>query len=448
MSHDASPDLPPVAAPDSRARQSDGSLSRRRLFGYGGLVAAGGVVAGFAASRGGAGTSAGSSISEATAYRGEKQAGIITPAQDRLVAAAFDVRTTNAAQLADLLAEWSTAAEQMAAGELVGGTPYEDARLPPRDSGEAWGYAPAGLTVTFGFGRSLFVGTDGSDRLGLAGRMPAVLSDGVPRFANETLRDGQSDGDLLVQICGNDPQVCLHALRNLTRIGFGRATLRWSQVGFGRTSSTTADQQTPRNLFGYKDGTANLKADDGAAALAQHLWVQPDDDAAASWMVGGTFFVARKIRMFLEVWDRQSLQDQDAFIGRDKRHGAPLSVPQPTAQDEFVPSNLAARAPDGRLAIPADAHVRVVHPESNDGVRMLRRGYNYADGNDSLGRLDAGLFFIAFVRDPRTQFYPVLSRMTTQDALTEYLQHHASALFAVPPGVGAAGRFPGEGLFV
>ncbi|QNN51112.1 Dyp-type peroxidase [Phycicoccus endophyticus] len=372
---------------------------------------------------------------------------MITPAQDRLVAAAFDVRADEREEVAALLQEWSTAAEQMAAGELVGGEAYQDERLPPRDTGEAWGYPPAGLTVTFGYGRSLFVDADGADRFGLKDRMPAVLADGVPRFANETLREADSDGDLLVQICGNDAQVCMHALRTLTRIAFGRATLRWSQVGFGRTSSTTTGQDTPRNLFGYKDGTANLKAEDGRAELAEHLWVQDGDDSAAPWMVGGTYFVVRKIRMFLEVWDRQSLRDQDAFIGRSKRHGAPLSVVEPTAEDEFAPIDLAARDDEGALRVPVDSHVRVVHPDTNDGVRMLRRGYNYADGNDSLGRLDAGLFFIAFVRDPRTHFYPVLTKMTQQDALTEYLQHHASALFAVPPGIGETGRFPGEALF-
>ena len=427
-------------------RAGRGRFSRRALIG-GGLATAGGVAAGYAAAVAQRDTSGGRSASSAAPYRGQYQAGIISPQQDHLVAAAFDVQAPDRDGLAGLLQEWSTAAEQMTAGELVGGETYSDDRFPTRDTGEAWGYDPAALSVTFGFGRSLFVDGRGRDRLGLAARMPAVLAAGVPGFANETLRAADSDGDVLVQICGNDPQVCFHALRNLTRIAFGRATLRWSQVGYGRTSSTSVNQATPRNLFGYKDGTANLKAEAGPETLAEHVWVQPGDDAAAPWMGGGTYFVARKIRMFLEVWDRQSLGDQNAFVGRTKPEGAPLTVAGPTAKDEFAAIDLAKTDAEGETVIPANAHVRIVHPSMNNGAQMLRRGYNYTDGNDSLGRLTAGLFFIAFVRDPRTQFYPVLKKMTEQDALTEYLQHQASALFAVPRGTGAAGRFPGEQLF-
>ncbi len=39
-----------------------------------------------------------------------------------------------------------------------------------------------------------------------------------------------------------------HALRNLTRMAKGTAGLRWSQLGFGRTSTTSEAQETPRNL--------------------------------------------------------------------------------------------------------------------------------------------------------------------------------------------------------
>lgn len=76
---------------------------------------------------------------------------------------------------------------------------------------------------------------------------------------------------------------------------------------------------------------------------------------------------------------------------------------------------------------------------------MLRRGYNYTDGSDGLGHLDAGLFFIAFVRDPRTHYVPM--QMAKGDRLArEYLKHTGSGLFAVPPGI-KAGGFIGEGLF-
>ena len=362
--------------------------------------------------------------------------------------AAFDVSTTDVEELKTLLSDWAVAAEQMTAGELIGGQPSSNKQLPPKDTGEAWGYKPNGLTITFGVGKGLFVDADGKDRFGLAAKMPAILKEGMPSFSGDQLHAAQSDGDLLIQACSNDAQVCVHAIRNLTRIAFGTATLRWSQVGYGRTSSTSVDQETPRNLFGFKDGTNNIKAEDPADQLNEHLWVQPGDDAAASWMAGGTYYVARRIRMLAEVWDRLRLIEQEQTMGRDKRYGAPLSIANPTkSSEEFTTVDYAAKDDKGETLVPADAHIAVVSPEQNQGRRMLRRGYNYTDGSDSLGLLQTGLFFIAFVRDPRTNFYPILDRMTKSDALQEYLKHEASALFAIPPGIEKGDTMVAASLF-
>ncbi|AZZ40474.1 deferrochelatase/peroxidase EfeB [Acidipropionibacterium jensenii] len=379
-------------------------------------------------------------------FRGDHQSGILTPAQDSMFTAAFDMRDVDVRLVRSLLRDWSTAAEQMMAGELVGGQPLANRQAAPTDTGDAWDYPPSGLTITFGVGRGLFVDEKGRDRFGLKSRMPKILAEGMPRFANEALQSGQSDGDLLIQACADDSQVAVHAIRNLTRIAFGRAVMRWTQVGYGRTSSTSKDQQTPRNLFGFKDGTNNIKAEDSAAQLNEHLWVQSGDDQG-DWMAGGSYFVARKIRMFLEVWDRLRLGEQESTIGRDKMYGAPQSIAAPTENSqEFTAANFTAKQA-GQTMIPTDSHIAVVAPEQNKGRRMLRRGYNYTDGIDSLGRLNAGLFFVAFLRDPRTNFYPILTRMTSSDALTEYLQHQASALFAIPPGIGAADQGVAEKLF-
>jgi deferrochelatase/peroxidase EfeB len=379
-------------------------------------------------------------------FRGAHQSGILTPAQDSMFTAAYDLRDIDVRLVRSLLRDWSVAAEQMMAGELVGGAPLANKQAAPTDTGEAWGYPPSGLTITFGVGRGLFVDEKGRDRFGLKSKMPEILAEGMPRFANEVIQPGESDGDLLVQACADDNQVAMHAIRNLTRIAFGRAVMRWSQVGYGRTSSTSKDQQTPRNLFGFKDGTNNVKAEDPAAQLDEHLWVQPGDDQGA-WMAGGTYYAARRIRMFLEIWDRLRLIEQEDTIGRDKMFGAPLSIANPNVgSQEFTPVNYTAKQA-GQPMVPDDAHVRIVAPEQNKGRRMLRRGYNYTDGIDSLGRINAGLFFIAFVRDPRTNFYPILMKMTQSDAMTEYLQHQATALFAIPPGIGAADPGVAEKLF-
>ena len=423
--------------------------SRRAMFTGAGLGAA---LAGLAGVAGGRAWEASQRPEEAilTVYpfRGDHQAGITTPAQDNMFTAAFDVSTTDVEELKTLLSDWAVAAEQMTSGELVGGQPSSNKQLPPKDTGEAWGYKPNGLTITFGVGKGLFVDADGKDRFGLADKMPAILKEGMPSFAGDQLHAAQSDGDLLVQACSNDAQVCVHAIRNLTRIAFGTAALRWSQVGYGRTSSTSVDQETPRNLFGFKDGTNNIKAEDSDDQLNEHLWVQKGDDAAAEWMTGGTYYVARRIHMLAEVWDRLRLIEQEQTMGRDKRYGAPLSIANPTkSSEEFTAVDYEAKDDKGETLVPADAHIAVVSPEQNQGRRMLRRGYNYTDGSDSLGLLQTGLFFIAFVRDPRTNFYPILDRMTKSDALQEYLKHEASALFAIPPGIKKGDTMVAASLF-
>ncbi|WP_309096339.1 Dyp-type peroxidase, partial [Streptomyces sp.] len=97
-------------------------------------------------------------------------------------------------------------------------------------------------------------------------------------------------------------------------------------------------------------------------------------------------------------------------------------------------------------AMKPDAHVRLAHPDSNQGATILRRGYSFTDGTDGLGRLDAGLFFLAYQRDVRKGFIPIQRNLAT-DALNEYIQHVGSALFAIPPGVRDQDDWWGRTLF-
>ena len=429
------------------------SLSRRGLLGWGAASAAVGAV-GFAGGMATANASEGDGdgrgdgdgtagdakavASDSYPFYGTHQAGIVTPAQDRLHFAAFDVTTTSREDLVALLTAWTAAAAEMTAGRPVGGDPTSYS-APTNDSGEADGLSASRLTLTFGFGPTLFRDAAGKDRFGLAARQPAALQR-LPHFPADALDPARSDGDLCVQACADDPQVAVHAIRNLARIGFGVVSLRWSQLGYGRTSSTSTAQATPRNLFGFKDGTANLKAED-PSALDAHLWVGAKDDAKAPWMAGGSYLVARRIAMNLETWDRSSLREQEAIIGRDRREGAPLS-----GGKEFTAPDFTIKGREGQPLVAANSHVAMAHPTRNGGVQMLRRGYNYTDGSDDLGRMDAGLFFIAYVRNPAKQYIPMQTRMAKQDALQEYLQHRGSALFAIPPGA-KQGEHIGQALF-
>ncbi len=406
-------------------------ISRRRLLASAGLGAAGLGLGGVGYVVGQDSAEASDSGAGTVPFFGEHQAGIDTPAQDRLHFAAFDLLTENRAELRELMREWSKAAAEMSAGQMIGDVNGE-LLAPPDDTGEAVGLPASNLTVTFGFGPGLFERRG----LGLAARRPAALRK-IPPLPGDELNALESGGDLCVQACADDPQVVFHAVRNLARIGRGTVAMRWSQLGFGRTSSTSRSQETPRNLMGMKDGTANIRGED-TAAMRRYVWLGSGDGPA--WMRGGSYLVTRRIRMLLEVWDRSSLEDQEQTIGRHKYSGAPLG-----GHEEFEPLDLDAEV-DGQPAIPVDAHVRLASAQANDGERILRRGYSFTDGVDErLGELEAGLFFIAFQRDPAKQFVAIQRRLGSHDALNEYVKHVGSAVFAVPPGA-APGGYVGQTL--
>jgi deferrochelatase/peroxidase EfeB len=365
-------------------------------------------------------------------FYGEHQAGIATPAQDRLAFAAFDVTTTDRTALQTTLAQWAAAAAQMTKGLPIGAVETAPDN-PPIDTGEALGLPASALTVTVGFGPSLF-----DDRFGLAHRRPAALNE-LPPLPGDALQADRSGGDLCVQACANDPQVAFHVIRNFARLARGTAVMRWSQLGFGRTSSTSTTQATPRNLMGFKDGTRNIKSE-STSEMDRFVWI--GDETDQPWLVGGSYLVARRIRMLIESWDTDFLADQEKVFGRSKTSGAPL-----TGTSEFDTPNLAATK-GGKPIIDLNAHIRLAAPQSNAGQMILRRGYSYTDGIDAdTGLLDAGLFFIAYQKDPRTQFIPIQTRLGQHDLLNEYIRHTGSALFAVPPGLRGPGDYYGKVLF-
>ncbi|HET9380284.1 MAG TPA: iron uptake transporter deferrochelatase/peroxidase subunit [Streptomyces sp.] len=413
---------------DTDGRNPGTSPTRRALIGWGGAglalgaAAAGGAVA--VARVGDDVEPSGHGTGAAVPFHGAHQAGIATAVQDRLHFAAFDVTTDDRAAFVRLLKDWTAAARRMTAGHAVGEGAYGGlAEAPPDDTGEALGLKPSRLTLTIGFGPSLF------EKFRLGDRRPEALAE-LPHFPGDNLDRRRSGGDLCVQACADDPQVAVHAVRNLARIGFGRAVVRWSQLGFGKTSSTTPEAQTPRNLMGFKDGTRNIAGTD-TELLDKHVWVPASDGPA--WMTGGSYLVARRIRMHIETWDRTSLREQEDIFGRDKGEGAPVGKAK-ERDEPFL------------KAMKPDAHVRLAHPDSTGGARILRRGYSFTDGTDGLGRLDAGLFFLAYQRDPRTGFIPV-QRNLAGDKLNEYIQHVGSALFAIPPGVRDGDDWWGRALF-
>ena len=258
-------------------------------------------------------------------------------------------------------------------------------------------------------------------REGEPGRREVERGADLPAFAGEQLQEWCSGGDLVIQACAGDPQVAVHAVRVLTEAGQGVVRPRWLQSGY---LPAPADGGTPRNLFGFRDGSANLPATD-PAALARHVWA-----AQPGWMAGGSYLVVRRIRMLVADWDAAPLAEQEEVFGRRKAWGRRSAGTGRATR--WCPSSCPRSRTRGS-------------PPQNGGAQLLRRGYSYTDGFDAEG-LDAGLVFLAYQRDPRAQFVPIMRRLAAHDALNEYTRHVGSALFACPPGVGPSGWW-GEQLF-
>jgi deferrochelatase/peroxidase EfeB len=391
--------------------------SSRRGFLKTGLAGAGASAIGAGAvlaEAGNAAAAASSKVNQVVPFYGEHQAGIATPAQNYLQFGAFDVVSDSIADLRKLMATWTQAAAAMSLGHQVG--PVRTGNRPPVDTGETIGIGPAQLTVTFGFGGSLF-SSKGKDRFGLAKHRPAPLAD-LPAFDGDALQAAISDGDLGIQVCANDPQVAFHAMHDLIKLGNPIAAPKWLIAGFGRTGNSTI-QPLPRNLMGFKDGNANIVVEN-PAALDTFVWAA--EPSSPSWMRGGSYQVVRRIQIALSLWDQTNLNGQQEAIGREKVSGAVLPVVPPTA------------------------HILLASPGKNDNQRLYRRGYSYVDGVvPGAAAPECGLMFICYNKDPREQFIPIQRRIAGKDALSTYLTHIGSAVFACPPGI-KAGSFIGQEL--
>jgi deferrochelatase/peroxidase EfeB len=414
------------------------AVSRRRMLGgamLAGLTgtavgAVGGGFAGYAAAAERAnGDEDAVDLRRAYPFYGQvHQGGIATAPQRYAMFMSFSLAAgAGRADLQSLLARWSGAAAILQQGKPVGTVQPQVDVQPPADTGEAYGLSPASLTVTIGLGPSLF-----GDRFGLAARRPAAFTD-LPPLNGDNLDPRLHGGDLSVQACADDPQVCYHAVRNLARLGRNIVSPFWAVLGFGRASAGPG-QHTPRNLLGFKDGTRNISTD---AEYARFVWV---DNSDQPWMNGGTYQVVRKIRMLLETWDVDRIGNQQKIFGRTKGDGAPLS-----GKAEFDTPDFGAKDADGNPLIDPLSHVGLAARENNDGIMIRRRSYNYTDGLDANGQLNAGLLFISFQSDPQ-DFVRLQNRLGAHDLLNEYIRHIGSAIFAVPPAP-AEGHYIAQSLF-
>lgn len=356
---------------------------------------------------------------QAIPFYGKCQSGITTPIQRQVYFAVLDLATEDLETIRGIFKSWTTYIARMMQGELV--EAYKsNTMLPPTDTGEAVGMGTERLTITVGISPTFL------DKLKLSSKKLPELED-LPKFARDQLQEAFTGGDICIQACAEDAQVAFHAVRNLLRKGREHLTLKWSQTGY---AAITSQGSTPRNLFGFKDGTANVTSQDDFDRV---IWCDQDN-----WMKNGTYLIVRRVQMHLETWDRTSLKEQENTFGRHRDSGAPLG-----AVDEFDPVDLELKDDKGNLVIPEDCHVRLA---KEVGEEIYRRAFSYANGIDPrTGQFDAGLLFISFQKDPQ-QFIKVQKNLGTKDKLNEYITHVGSGLFAILPGV-EEGGYLGQSLF-
>ena len=348
---------------------------------------------------------------EEISFYGKHQAGITTPMQKNIYFVVLDLRTTDKNELIQLFKDWTDYSQKLVNGELVK-KDGSNALLPPSDTGETVGLNPYRLTLTFGVSASFLT------KLGLEKKRPKLFRD-LPAFPKEQLREQYTGGDIVIQSCADDEQVAFHAVRNLIRKGRNKVTMKWSQSGFAAIGDR---METPRNLFGFKDGTANVTTEKDFNKV---VWADSND-----WMKNGSYMAVRRIIMHLETWDRTNLQEQENTFGRYKESGAPFGK-----QNEFDEVDLSL--------LPVDSHVRLAK-EVN--LPILRRSYSYSDGIDpKTGQFDAGLLFIAFQKDP-DRFVKIQTNLGADDKMNEYVTHIGSGLFACFGGV-KEGEYIGQDLF-
>ena len=348
---------------------------------------------------------------EEISFYGKHQAGITTPMQKNIYFVVLDLRTTDKNELIQLFKDWTDYSQKLVNGELVK-KDGSNALLPPSDTGETVGLNPYRLTLTFGVSASFLT------KLGLEKKRPKLFRD-LPAFPKEQLREQYTGGDIVIQACADDEQVAFHAVRNLIRKGRNKVTMKWSQSGFAAIGDR---METPRNLFGFKDGTANVTTEKDFDKV---VWADSQD-----WMKNGSYMAVRRIIMHLETWDRTNLQEQENTFGRYKESGAPFGK-----KNEFDEVDLSL--------LPVDSHVRLAKEVD---LPILRRSYSYSDGIDpKTGQFDAGLLFIAFQKDPDS-FVKIQTNLGADDKMNEYVTHIGSGLFACFGGV-KEGGYIGKDLF-
>lgn len=365
-------------------------------------------------------------------FYGPHQAGILTPQQASMMLVAFDVLAADKADLERLFRLLTTRFDFLTTGGAAPETP--NPRMPPMDSGILGAEIfPDNLTITLSAGVSLF-----DDRFGLKAQMPKKLQK-MERFPNDSLDASLCHGDVILQICANIADTVIHALRDIIKHTPDLLSVRWKREGFiSNHAARSRGKETPINLLGFKDGTANPDSSN-TGLMDDVVWVTKEQDEPA-WSLGGSYQAIRIIQFHVESWDRTPLKEQQTIFGREKHSGAPLGMNNEHDEPDY------AADPDGNV-IALDAHIRLANPRTKETQSnlMMRRGYSYSLGVSKSGQLDMGLLFVCYQHDLEEGFLAVQKRLNGE-ALEEYVKPLGGGYFFVLPGAPDKRHYLGQGL--
>jgi deferrochelatase/peroxidase EfeB len=365
----------------------------------------------------------------AVPFHGQHQVGILPQPQRATAVVSFNATAEGRGALVDLFQTVTDRARFLTAG---GTPPPVGIDGPPSDSGVLGPtVVPDGLTVTFGVGSTLF-----DDRYGLASDLPSRLTP-MRSFPNDDLEPAQTGGDLILQLSAGNSDAVLHALRDIAKNTRGGMQANWRMDGF--SSPARPAGTVPRNMLGFMDGISN-PATRSAPQMDDLVWVQPGQAGEPAWTAGGSYFVVRLIRMFVEFWDRVDIYEQEQMIGRRRASGFPLDADGIDATPNY------SLDPTGAV-IPLNAHMRLANPRTPQTAdsRILRRAYNYDRGIDEVGDLDMGLLFTCFQQDVKRQFEAVQTRLINEP-LIDYISPFGGGYFLALPGVTDSSDYFGRAL--
>lgn len=191
--------------------------------------------------------------------------------------------------------------------------------------------------------------------------------------------------------------------------------VRWSIDGFRADNRAEGGRGLARNPFHFTEGLGNP----GSEAETLDRVLVRADQGEPDWAVGGSYQVVRIIRLATELWDKDSVEEQERIVGR-RRDGRWLDGAPAGEQPNY------AADPAGKLT-PLDSHVRLAVPDRRQSPPLVRRSYSYDRGDG-----DVGLVFSCFQRDLAQGFEAVQKRLEGE-AMAKYLLTTGGGYFFVPP---------------